>query len=139
MKKIICLMAAVAMCLGIGVSVFAEDQISVTIDGKAVAFPDQQPIEMNDRVLVPMRAIFEALGATVNWNDANQSVISQKAGISVQITVDSLIMLKNGKSQMLDQPAILLNDRVLVPVRVVAESFNSTVTWDDASKTVIIK
>lgn len=79
MKKSISLIAALAITMGIAAPAFADDNISVTIDGKAVSFPDQQPIEMNDRVLVPLRAIFEALGATVVWNDINQSVISKKA------------------------------------------------------------
>jgi len=139
MKKIISLLAALAISTSFGASAFAED-IKVTVNGKPVVFPDQQPIKTETyRVLVPLRAIFEALGATVDWNDQNQSVISKKNGKTIQVTIDSLMMLCDGKIKTLDEPARLINGRTMVPVRAVSEGLGATVEWDDATSTVIIK
>ena len=138
MKRLICALVVLVMSIGIGTSVFAEQPITVKIKDTPVVIPDQEPVKLNDRVLVPMRAIFEALGATVVWNDINQTAVGQKAGKQVQITVNSTTVNINGKITPLDQPAILMNDRVLVPVRVIAESFGAKVGWDDATWTVLI-
>lgn len=139
MKKIISLLAALILCTSFSIPAFAEG-ISVTIDGKPVIFPDQQPIKTEkDRVLVPLRAIFEALGATVDWNEQNQSVISKKNGKTIQVTINSLMMLCDGRIKTLDEPACLINGRTMVPVRAVSEGLGATVEWDDATQTVIIK
>ncbi len=138
MKRLICALTVLVMCIGIGTSAFAEQPITVKIKDVPVVFPDQEPVKLNDRVLVPMRAIFEALGATVVWNDINQTAVGQKSGKQVQITVNSTTVNINGKITPLDQPAILMNDRVLVPVRVIAESFGAKVGWDDTTWTVLI-
>lgn len=53
--------------------VFVETDITVTLNGKEIQF-DQPPIMVNDRTLVPMRAIFEALDVYVKWNDATKTV-----------------------------------------------------------------
>ena len=138
MKKIISLLAAFAICSSFCMPAFAEG-ISVTVNGEPVVFADQEPVEIEGRVLVPLRAIFEALGATVDWNDKNQSVISKKNGKTIQVTINSLTMLCDGRIKTLDVPACLMNDRTMVPVRAVSEGLGAAVEWDDATKTVIIK
>ena len=139
MKKIISLLAAVAISTSVSVPAFANE-ISVTVNGNPVVFPDQQPVKTESyRVLVPLRAIFEALGATVDWNEKNQSVISKKNGKTIQVTINSLTMLCDGKIKTLDEPARLINGRTMVPVRAVSEGLGAKVEWDDATQTVIIK
>lgn len=113
-------------------------EISVTINGKKVNF-DQPPVEKNGRTLVPLRAIFENLGATVNWNDVTQTVTSTKGDISIKLTIGSNKLYVNEKEIVLDVPAQLINSRTFVPVRAVAEAFKCNVDWDDQNKTVIIK
>ena len=113
-------------------------QISVTINDKKVSF-DQPPVEKQGRTLVPLRAIFENLGATVNWNDVTQTVTSCKGDISISLTIGSNKLYVNEKEIVLDVPAQLINNRTFVPVRAVAEAFKCKVDWDDQNKTVIIK
>ena len=112
--------------------------ISVTINGVPVVF-DQPPVIENGRTLVPLRAIFEALGATVNWEPDTQTVTSYKDGITLRLTIGSNILYVNQRKIELDVPARIYGSRTMVPARAVAEGFGCKVDWDDISRTVIIK
>lgn len=111
--------------------------ISVMIDGETVVF-DQPPVLKNDRTLVPVRAIFEKLGAVVSWEEATQTVRAVKGDITVTLQIDNNIMYKNGEAISLDVPAQLIGERTLVPARAVAEAFNCKVDWVEAAQQVII-
>lgn len=113
------------------------EAIGVLIDGTPLN-TDVAPLLQQDRVLVPMRAIFEALGATVIWNGADQSVVAEKGDLSVKLQIGSTTAFKNGMQVELDVPPILFNDRTLVPVRFVSEALGAKVDWDGAEQKVII-
>lgn len=115
---------------------FGSD-ISVTIDNKAVTF-DQPPIIEDDRTLVPLRAIFEALGAEVTWIGETQTVLATRNGISIELAIGDSYLYKNDIPIYLDVPAMIVNDRTLVPVRAISEAFDCGVEWDSASRTVLI-
>ena len=97
---------------------------------------DQQPIIENGRTLVPMRKIFETLGATVDWNGETQTITSTKGDTTIILTVGNKTAYKNGEAIELDVPAKIINGRTLVPVRFIAESLDITVEWDDYYKIV---
>lgn len=116
-----------------------DDRIRVTVDGKLVKFPDQEPIIQNDRILVPFRAIFEALGAKVKWDDETKTVHASKGSDEISLELNSEDMLSKGDwMATLDVPVIALNGRVMVPTRAVAEAFYYKVEWDGTTNTVII-
>lgn len=115
----------------------AESEISVTVDGQKLNF-DQPPIMESDRVLVPVRAIFEALGADVFWDESQQTATAERGGKTIIIPVDEKYMTVSGNRIELDVPARLVNNRTLVPARVVSEALGCTVNWDDSTQTVII-
>lgn len=114
-----------------------SDLIPVQIDGNYVDF-DQSPVIIDGRTLVPLRAIFEVLGATVEWNGDTKTVTSKKGSTSISLSIDSNTMYKNGKAVTLDVPSQLINDSTLVPVRAIAEAFNCNVNWNNDTKTVTI-
>ncbi len=114
-----------------------QKEITVLLKGEKLTF-DVSPIIENGRTLVPMRKIFESLGATVYWNGDTLTATGVRDVTVVSITVNSLIMTKNGGNISLDVPARLIDSRTLVPVRVIAESFGLEVLWDDVNYTVII-
>lgn len=114
-----------------------KDGIEVVLNGEMLAF-DVEPTLLDGRTLVPVRAIFEALGATVHWDDASQTAIAQKDGTEIRITIGEKQMLKNGLIVPLDVGAVLIDGRTLVPVRAIAESFECSVEWLDATQTVKI-
>jgi hypothetical protein len=115
----------------------AQPTIKVTLNGTELQF-DQPPMVLEGRTLVPLRAIFEALGSTVVWNGDTQTVIAQKDDITISLTIGSNILVKNGENIKLDVPAQLVNGRTLVPARAVAESFGAKVDWDEKTQTVIL-
>lgn len=119
------------------VYITSPDKISVIVNGNQITF-DQQPIISNERTLVPLRAIFEALSATVDWNGETQTVTSTRGNISVSLTINSKKMTKNGKEITLDVPSYLIGNRTLVPVRAIAEAFNCNVDWNGETQTVTI-
>ncbi len=111
--------------------------VNVKLDGEEIAF-DQTPIIKEGRTLVPMRAIFEAFGADIYWDDATKTVTSNFNGITVTLKIGSNVMKVNDKEITLDVPAEILNGRTIVPVRAISEAFECNVDWDDATKTVLI-
>ena len=111
--------------------------ITVTLNGKALQF-DVQPQLINSRTMVPLRAIFEALGATVNCNDDTQTVTSSKDNTSISLTINSSTMYVNGSSITLDSPACIIDGRTLVPVRAISEAYGVNVEWQQATQTVVL-
>lgn len=112
--------------------------INVLVNGVQVEFVEQDPIIVNDRTLVPVRAIFEALGAEVSWLPSSMKVVSNTDTTNVTMTIGEDVYYVNGEKRYLDVPPMVLNDRTVVPVRAVAESFGCNVDWNDETKTVII-
>ena len=114
-----------------------KDEIFVKVDGELLKF-DVPPVLQNDRTLVPFRAIFEALGATVDWDDETQTATVVKDNTTLKITVGDNKLYKNNDAIELDVPAQIINDRTLVPVRAVSEAFGCEVNWLDQTQTVVI-
>lgn len=112
--------------------------IKVFINGKLLDFADTDPIIENSRALVPMRAIFEALGAEIAWDDTNKTVTGTKEGTEVYLKIGDNAGYINGKPVELDVPAKIKNARTVVPVRFIAESFGMDVAWDAPSQSVFI-
>ena len=113
--------------------------ISVTIDNNPVAFADQAPAIIDNRTLVPVRGVFEALGFEVGWNPDAQQVTLTRSGDTVVITVGSDIFTANGATHTLDVPAQIINNRTMLPIRAVVESVGYNVDWDAVTRTVIIE
>ena len=78
MKKIIFCLVAVCMVAMSFVTVHCEDNIKVILDGKTLEF-DVQPQIIDERTLVPMRVIFEALGADVEWEEETQTINARRS------------------------------------------------------------
>jgi len=114
-----------------------NQNISVEISGDRVRF-DQEPIAYNDRVMVPMRKIFEELGAKVSWDNNTQTATGRKGDRTVKISVGKQVMYVNNTPITLDTAPIALSARVLVPVRAVAEGLGCDVDWDSRNKVVEI-
>ena len=140
MKKTVAFFVSLCMALVlIAVPVYgAEDRpIRVMVDGAELAF-DVDPVIEHVRTLVPMRLIFEALGAKVDWDEATRTALAVKGDVKISITIDSAELMKNSKAVALDAPARLIGGRTLVPVRAVSEGMGAKVDWDEASRMVQI-
>ncbi len=99
---------------------------------------DVAPTIVDGRTLVPMRVIFEALGADVSWDESSATATANLDGDIMTITENSKISYLNGNAIELDVPAQIIDGRFVVPVRFVSENFYSKVTWHDITQVVEI-
>ena len=119
-----------------------EQIITVTVNKKPVPFAQaQRPIMADGRVMVPLRGVFERLGGTVDWNQAERSVSGSHAqsGTEFRIRVGSNDALINGETKPLDAPARIANGTTYVPLRFASEAMGAQVEWDEKSRTVYIR
>ena len=114
-----------------------QNGISVTLNGTNLSF-DQPPIIESGRTLVPLRAIFEALGAEVHWDEDTQTVTAVRAETTVILQIGSTTLTVNGQTKTLDVPARIVGGRSMVPARAVSESFDTSVDWDNDTQKVIL-
>ena len=114
--------------------------VTVILDGQPLFFPDTAPYidEQAGRVLVPMRLIFEKLGAAVDWNEDTQTITAVKDDITLDITIGSWTGIINGTNTELSLPPIIKDGRTMVPLRFVSETLGATVEWDSVAYTVSI-
>ena len=141
-KQLVSLIMASAMLTGASAALAAENaNPGVYINGSEIVFSDQKAIIKDDRTLVPARGVFEALGATVEWDDAERKVtIDSEDNIKhIVLTINNAEMevytftsvLHADKSvATLDVPPQIQNDRTLIPLRAISEALNTTVDWD---------
>lgn len=116
----------------------AEETVTVILNGETVEFADQQPVIIDDRTLVPMRAILEQLGAKVDWDEETKTVSVVKDDIALSLTIGNKTVLKNGAPVDLDVAPQQIGDRTMVPLRFVSEALGAKVEWIEASRTVLI-
>ena len=140
MKKILYKLTALltVFVLSSGMVSYADQPpITVFLNGEQLVF-DVQPTLEDGRTLVPMRVIFEALGAQVTWDNETFTAVAVKDNTIIAMTVDDNILFKNGEVTELDVPARLVDGRTLVPVRAVSEGLGADVQWDNETWTVHI-
>ncbi len=96
------------------------------------------PVIENGRVMAPMRGILQPLGYTVQWNEAEQTVLAEKNGVSISLPLGRDTAAVNGSSVPLDAPARIIQERTFVPLRFLAEHSGAQVLWDGSTETVSI-
>jgi uncharacterized protein YkwD len=112
--------------------------IGVSINGEPLEFEGQEPVNIDGRVLVPVRAVFEALGFHVDWDYAAQAAVMTRGGDTIIINIGSEIFITNGVNYALDVAAQIIGGSTLVPIRLPLESVGFEVDWDEATQTVLI-
>jgi N-acetylmuramoyl-L-alanine amidase len=110
---------------------------SVILNGSHLSFEVPPRIE-NGRTLVPLRAIFEAMGANVEWDETTRTVTARNSNTTVILPLGSTSPTVNGQINKLEVPAKIINDRTLVPLRFVGEAFGGKVDWNAQTTTITI-
>lgn len=116
---------------------FTSHDIIVRLNGKGIDFV-QRPMVYRDRTMVPLRAIFEAMGAYVDWDGNTKTVTATKDDTQIKLQIGSNQLYVNGAAKELDAPALIYNDYTLVPARAVAEAFGAQVSWNNDARIVDI-
>ncbi|MTI54741.1 copper amine oxidase N-terminal domain-containing protein [Geosporobacter ferrireducens] len=138
MKKASILLLILTLVLTMGLTgVYAEEPIKVSVDGTILNF-DVNPTVIEGRTLVPLRAIFEALGAEIEWENTTKTVTATKEDIKITLEIGSKYATVNGEEKELEVEGKIIDDRAMVPARFIAESLGASVEWNAEEKTVVI-
>lgn len=111
--------------------------IGVTMNGRMMHF-DRPPMMMGGRVMVPMRGVFEHMGARVKWDDRTQTATGTQNGRQVKLTVGTPEAIVDGRTVRLETPPQMYQNRVYVPLRFIGESLGADVSWDQGAHQVKI-
>ncbi len=143
MKRLVALIICLSMLFAMS-NVFADGEVvDVIIDGKVMEFDVPARIYA-DRTMVPMRAIFEELGAEVVWLEGDRIIFAVRDEVSITMKIDQgfftveNLLNDEAKRIELDVYPFILDGRTLIPARAVAESLGCLVEWDDANRQVLI-
>jgi hypothetical protein len=101
--------------------------------------PPVAPVIIDGRTMVPLRTVFEGIGAIVEWDNDTQTVTANKGKNIVKLQINSKKMSVNGAVKEIDVPAQLINDRTMVPIRACSEAFGLDVEWDEHARLITIK
>lgn len=117
-----------------------DSKINVLYNDSRISFNEynQNPEIIDGRTLVPLRAIFEAMKADIEWDGNTNTVTAKRGNVTISIQIGADVMFKNGVDIAVDVPAQLINGRTMIPVRVIAESFGADVQWNGNGNVVLI-
>lgn len=150
MKKLAGLLAACMLTSSIGMgisSIVYADDINVVVGEKLEFTEGAEPVIVNDRVMLPLRAVSEALGATVYWFNDEKRIQIILYDTLLSFRIDNNLMgcykIVNGtasleKTTEMDVPATIYNDRTYVPVRAISEAFSADIQWDNTNRSAVI-
>ena len=152
MKRILCMTLSLILCFSC-FAVFAADETQdlsillqignpqMLVNGveKEIDFGrGTAPILQNNRTLLPVRAIVEEMGGTVLWDGASQEVTLSLGANEIRLVIDSTTAYLNDTAQTLDVAPTVLNDRTMLPIRFIAESFKFSVDWNETEQMITI-
>ncbi|WP_259619549.1 stalk domain-containing protein [Paenibacillus doosanensis] len=115
-----------------------SSQVSVMLNGKLQSY-ERPPVVRDGSTLTPLRAIFEAMGASVTWDAATQTATGRKGETTVSIKIGDRQAIRNGQPVELEVPAQLIDGFTMAPARFVGEAFGGAVQWDGTTRTVTIQ
>jgi hypothetical protein len=116
----------------------AAKPISVVVGDTPITFDGAQPQEIMGRIMVPLRGVFEKIGAYVEYNAATHLITAHYQNQSVEIKMGDKIANVNGAEIMMEVPACIIRGNALVPLRFLAESIGAQVNYDQPTNTVTI-
>ena len=124
----------------VSVTMRIDDPI-MTVNGAACEVDPGRgtaPLILNDRTLIPIRALIEAFGGEVGWDENEQKITLDADGRRVEMWVDKTNIVVDGAAKQMDVAPVVINFRTMVPVRFAAENLGLSVGWDEATSTVSI-
>lgn len=135
MKNIkILLLITLVFTLSIGPA-YAADDIKVTIDGNEISF-DTKPERSGKTIMVPMKEFFEAMGARILWVESQRLVVAYKDNTHMKLQLGTSLAYRNGNKFTLESEPYLSDGRTLVPIQIIAETFNLMPIWDEETSTL---
>lgn len=144
MKKIMTLALAIALLLTLSVTALAAETpaIGIQLDGQTITVDNASPIMKDERTFLPFRGVFEALGATVDYDAASKTITAQRGDITAKLVIGqaNVAVTTAGTTKNIEAEAVAYEENgvTYVPVRVAAEVLGCNVGWDSTQQTVLI-
>ncbi len=132
-KLLLTAVAAAAMCS----AVYAQD-INVSLNGNIVSFPNQKPVVVEGRTLIPLRGVFDNMGYSIDWDGETKTVTLAKGSDTITISIGQASYTLNGTSHAIDVPAQIINGSTMLPLRAIADATGADVLWDGETKIATI-
>ncbi|MBI3975466.1 MAG: copper amine oxidase N-terminal domain-containing protein, partial [Armatimonadetes bacterium] len=129
----VCVIAALLVVAPVG----AQGPISVILDGSPLLL-DVPPVQIEGRILVPLRGVFERLGAKVTYDAETQTVTATRDATTIILRLGSREARVGDRIVTLDVPPLALRGRTFVPLRFISEAMGARVDWDERTRTVLI-
>ncbi len=126
-----------AMTAAMSAACFAQD-ISVSINGNIVSFPNQQPVIVEGRTLIPLRGVFDNMGYSIDWNGETKTVTLTKGSDTITVNIGESCYYLNGTQHAIDVPAQIINSSTMLPLRAIGEASGCEVLWDGETKIATI-
>lgn len=137
-KRLFGLLVMLIILASASLSYAENDVIGLSLDGQSI-LSDTTAMIVSGRTLVPARAVFEAMGGVVAWDDARREVTVTRGSSEVKLIIDSKTAIIDGLPKDMDVPAAIISERTMIPVRFVSEALGYQVDWDDTNRIVNIK
>lgn len=128
---------SLAVLAGLSTVAMAQD-IHVNVNGQPVVFAGTEPQMMGGSVMIPLRGVFERLGATVDWRESDQSIIAKRDSTKVELRIGDRTAWVNGKAVSVPTAPTMYGGSTLVPIRFVSEALGAQVNWDSRLRLVSI-
>lgn len=108
------------------------------VNGKSVAL-EQAPVIVNDNTLIPVRFVVEAMGGIVGWEDAERKVTVLREQHLIEMWIDNMELIFDGKRVKAEVPPKIMNDKTMIPLRLIAESLGWKVGWEQKTQMVTLE
>ena len=138
MKLTHILASSLVIAAAMTATAFANETVKLTINGASVG-SEVPPQIINGHTMVPVRTIFEGVGARVSWDADTKTITGKKGSTIVTMQVDSNIVTVDGESKTIEAAPVIIDGRTLAPVRYVAEAFGGRVDWNPDTKVANIR
>jgi hypothetical protein len=136
LKRCILLLITVVMLFSAAAPVSPTPEIMFSLNGLTIDTGKPSPfIDNSGRIVVPLRKLSEALGATLSWDGINRTAILEKCNTNIKFAVGKNSAIVNGKPLPIGTKAVIINQTIMVPLRFLCENTGITITWDKTSLT----
>jgi hypothetical protein len=135
--KLRTLLLTAVLTAAMSVACLAQD-INVSLNGSIISFPNQKPVVVDGRTLIPLRGVFDNMGYNIGWNGNTKTVTLTKNGSTIVINIGESFYYLNDKPVAIDVPAQIINGSTMLPLRAIADATGCEVLWDSDSKIATI-
>ncbi len=114
-------------------------RLDIVVDGELITFDNPPYIDAQDRMMVPLRAVAEAMGGEADWEPDSRTAIIMKERTELRFPIGDNKVLVNGEEKTMDTVSVIVQDRTMIPLRFAGEFLGAEVDWNHYTRTAFIK